>query len=530
MKSSLNNYTKRDTSIIKGFAILCIVFHNYFHWLAPSPGENEFNFSPANVGNLFRLLGQQPSEFVNILFSYFGHYGVQLFIMVSGFGLVHSMMNRPQTWGSFVLNRLKKLYPLLLTAIVCFFFGKLLMEGKGPSEWEWKEIGYKLLFIHTLIPTSGISLCGPWWFFGLIFQLYLLFPLLFRCMKKWGWKAFGVICAVSYGLIFLFREYLNLYHGAIIMQNAPGHLPEFCFGMMLAFNRDKRLHWLWLMLALAVFIGGNFTSMLYPFTFLALCVISVFAYHGLKQLRVRCRRSKPLNSHLSILNYFGGLSMVLFVVHGFLREPVLKWANTMTSAWGHLGLGILFFLLAWGVALAAKPLYLWLEGLSGKLKAESGKLSSLTFHLSSFFQGLLLLFFLYVGVYYVRQNVARHPTRLLTNQIEVKDGNIVPGDPYVSLARFPLEKNDLVIHLEGRFDIKKAVDIQPCLVADIQKELWKVVDLRQTPKGEWTHCEFSYDYLRPFTSCIVGKDLKIYFWNNNQQEAVFRNFTIFVTH
>ena len=227
MKSSLNNYTKRDTSIIKGFAILCIVFHNYFRWLAPSPGENEFSFSPLHVRTLFQQLGQQPGEFVNILFSYFGHYGVQLFIMISGFGLALSMMNRPRTWESFVLTRLKKLYPLLLTALVFFFFGKLLMEGKGLSEWELKEIGYKLLFIHTLIPNSGVSLCGPWWFFALIFQLYLLFPLLFHCMKKWGWKAFWVVCAVSYGLIFLFREYLDLYHGTIIMQNAPGHLPEF---------------------------------------------------------------------------------------------------------------------------------------------------------------------------------------------------------------------------------------------------------------------------------------------------------------
>ena len=57
-----------------------------------------------------------------------------------------------------------------------------------------------------------------------------------------------------------------------------------------------------------------------------------------------------------------------------------------------------------------------------------------------------------------------------------------------------------------------------------------MVELRQTQDGEWTHYEFTYDYLRPFTSRIAGKDLKVYFLNNNQKEMEFRNFTIFVNY
>ena len=38
------------------------------------------------------------------------------------------------------------------------------------------------------------------------------------------------------------------------------------------------------------------------------------------------------------------------------------------------------------------------------------------------------------------------------------------------------------------------------------------------------------DYLRPFTKRIEGEDLKVYFWNRDQKEMPFRNFTIFVTH
>lgn len=360
-----SNFSKRDTSIMKGFAIICIVFHNYFRWLYPSPGENEFNCSPGNVDRLFEMLGQQPGEFINLLFSYFGHYGVQLFIFVSGFGLATSMMRQPVGWGSFMLHRMKKLYPLLLTGIVFYTFGKIVMESKMLSSWEVKEIGLKLLLVHTLFPNSGMSVCGPWWFFGLVFQLYLLFPLLFRCMHRWGWKAFWVILLVSYLLIFLFREWIHLNHGEVLMQNAPGHLPEFCFGIMMAFSKDKRLHLGWLVLALVLFIWGNFAPGFYPFTFLSLCVITVFVVEGIKG-RKRKRTPSHLRSfHLiegqavpfSVLNYFGGLSMQIFVVHGFLRKPVFKVEGWTTGAWWHLCSAVIYFLIIWAVALAAKPFY-----------------------------------------------------------------------------------------------------------------------------------------------------------------------------
>ena len=278
---TFTGYTKRDTNIIKGFAILCIVFHNYFHWLWPSPGENEFDFSTTIIPDFFAMVGRQPGEFINLLFSCFGHYGVQLFILLSGYGLAMKWNGERKTEDP-PFSVFQKLYPLLLTGVVVCFLGCVLMNGRMFTSEEWWQIGYKLLFIHTLIPNAGLSVNGPWWFFGLIFQLYLLFPLLFHWIKKWRWKAFLVVLAVSYGLIFLFREALNLHHGTILMQNAPGHLSEFCLGIWLAFSKGKNIHWLWLVLALVLFVWGNFSPGFYPFTFLSLCVITVFATQSWK--------------------------------------------------------------------------------------------------------------------------------------------------------------------------------------------------------------------------------------------------------
>ena len=162
--------------------------------------------------------------------------------------------------------------------------------------------------------------------------------------------------------MFLFREALNLHHGTILMQNAPGHLPEFCLGIWLAFSKGKNIHWLWLVLALVLFVWGNFSPGFYPFTFLSLCVITVFATQSWKSKTEKWE--KVFRSPFSVLHYFGGISMLLFVVHGYFREPVLKLAETMNGSLWHLVSGLLYFFLVWGIALAAKPLYLWLLRLS----------------------------------------------------------------------------------------------------------------------------------------------------------------------
>lgn len=516
--------TKKDTSALKGFAILCIVFHNFFHWMAPSPGENEFVFYPECVHNFFRLLGEQPSEFINIIFSYLGHYGVQIFVLLSGYGLAVSMLRHEKDWTTFIVDRLKKLYPLLLTAIIVFILYVIVNEHRILRPNEWSVVWQELLFIHTLIPDSWLSLNGPWWFFALIFQLYLLFPLLFRFIRKHDWKAFATVCVISYTLIFLFRNVFNIYHGEIIMMNAPGHLPEFCLGILLAQHQNEKIHPAWLILSVAVFCLGNFYAVFYPFTFLAVSIIVLFAYQGAKKLPYK--KGWIANDMI----YFGDISMVLFAVHGLFRKAFLDLAPTFDGFWGHALIFVLFFITVWGVSLAAKHLYDGLVQMFGLIKIRESKASHIV---GIVLQTAFGLFFAYIISYYIGLNTNKFEKEFDDFESKPSEVVVTPNDEFGRLAMLDFEENISSLRIDGSFDLTSLDTLAelPVIVIDIKGLLWDrlvIPESFNTPEGK-TY-QFSYRYNRPFNQKIDDKTLKIYFWNTKKSSLEAKNIDISIKY
>src|SRR4051812_43734901 len=81
----LDQLDKKDTTILKALAIMAIVFHNFFH-VAVKVHENEFDFDPARF-SVFLQTVRHPSLSIQALFAFYGHYGVQIFIFLSAYGL-----------------------------------------------------------------------------------------------------------------------------------------------------------------------------------------------------------------------------------------------------------------------------------------------------------------------------------------------------------------------------------------------------------------------------------------------------------
>ena len=80
--------TRVECDALRGLAIIGIFLHNYCHWLRPVVKENEYQYYQRNVDKLYQVLQGAWNElfFFHIL-SFFGHYGVPVFLFLSAYGL-----------------------------------------------------------------------------------------------------------------------------------------------------------------------------------------------------------------------------------------------------------------------------------------------------------------------------------------------------------------------------------------------------------------------------------------------------------
>lgn len=343
----ISKIDQKDTDYLRGIAILVIMLHNFFHILQNAPGENEFSFSNQNVSNLLHNLASTPQDFVKQLFSFFGHYAVQLFVFLSGYGLSIKYGGATSIkYGNFIRNRLSKLFPVLFWAILFLFMYKVFVDAFIPSKQIdlsafAQDALIKLTLLANLIPGKALSISSPWWFFSLILQLYLLAPLLLRLKKS------NLIIAIAISwIIQLLILYLAPQHIDYLRLNFVGHLPEFCLGIYLARQNKLRIGPALTVSAIFIFMAGSFNASLWLVSFFVVPVLILKAYKAF---------APETNSKLSqLIRFFGYNSLYLFAVHGLCRAPFVALGNQ--SVWGSWAAAILYLLVVTTLTLVFKYL------------------------------------------------------------------------------------------------------------------------------------------------------------------------------
>ncbi|MFC1975640.1 acyltransferase family protein [Chloroflexota bacterium] len=201
-----------------------------------------------------------------------GDQGVNLFLIISGFGLTWGLLTRygksPFPLGPFYRRRAERVYPLWW-GVHLLFIASWILVGWGLSLTDPATY----LSMLGLRVTSGVLyyFSPAWWYIGLLLQLYLVYPLLWAGLRRHGPLWLLVIsCLIAFpiralGLLF-FEGYLDAWsRGAIFITR----LPEFVFGISLAAwlyyspkQTDRRLRApLTLFLATVGYIIGTFLSL-----------------------------------------------------------------------------------------------------------------------------------------------------------------------------------------------------------------------------------------------------------------------------
>ncbi|RAJ16338.1 acyltransferase family protein [Olleya aquimaris] len=318
--------TKTDTLLLKGLGILAIVFHNFMHRIPPVYLENEFYFDATIFSNYLSRFTTHPEHIFQYLFSYFGHYGVQLFIFLSGYGLMIAYKNKLNSFWQFISTRLIKLYPAFLLAVLCIVVLKHMVLNAPFNTDAALNIVYNITFTANWIPNAWYTLSGPFWFYSMIFQMYIIFYWLVKYCKITT-KMLWVVLLLSYVVIFTFGVYFEQLKLSVYL-NFIGNLPVFVLGMILAkikfdFNKISKLVWV---LALVIFILGQYNRYFWYVSQIAFVTLFLITYNILKPY---CNTKTLKNALL----FTGKLSMYLFVVNGFMRTPWLYLLKNNNSEW-----------------------------------------------------------------------------------------------------------------------------------------------------------------------------------------------------
>ncbi len=166
MRSGSFRLDLEDTQVLKGIAILVIVLHNYFHLLTPIRA-NEFSYDPARLTAFLRAM-HDPRLAVGAIFAYWGHYGVQIFMFLSAYGLATRYWDQPMGWGQFIWSRVKKIYPTFLLSVLLWalFIGATIsiLGPIGPLRKNAAALLLTFLGVENLVPGLSLPPVGPWWF------------------------------------------------------------------------------------------------------------------------------------------------------------------------------------------------------------------------------------------------------------------------------------------------------------------------------------------------------------------------------
>ena len=232
-----SGFDKRQSSIVKGTAILMMMWH---HCFLPSRFESfPISFFPLGVSLVLDI-------------SYLFKICVSLFVFVSGYGLYisfHEWHTANKNSSCWIWQRYVRTFSgywliVVLSWIICTLINnRPAIVYVRPSRVAGVVYALiDLLGLHNLFQTPSVN--GTWWYMSAAFVYIFLIPLLYCLLQQLG----NLCCFV---LLFLIPRIFIGYPGEIA---ALSFVPILCLGMICArihffekldkFIADNRCRWL----------------------------------------------------------------------------------------------------------------------------------------------------------------------------------------------------------------------------------------------------------------------------------------------
>lgn len=303
--------TRTECSAMRGLAIIGIFLHNYCHWLGFAVKENEYSFTMSKASNLMQALAQPDLNLPIHLLSFFGHYGVPVFLFLSAYGLFMKYEKRgalsPKQTNvmPFLKHHYVKLFKMMIVGFVAF----TMVDAITPGSHKYHVmdiLGQMFMFNNMMPDPDHVIWPGPYWFFGLMMQLYIVYRLLL-------WRKGDVYALLLIAVCWAMQAFCDPEGDTLnrVRYNFMGGVLPFCAGLLYARHGKQLTHGVRMTLMVisvvaVFFFSFNFQTWLWAPLFVCTATIGI-----VKLL------PKTVNEWIA---WVGTISAALFVLHPLTRK------------------------------------------------------------------------------------------------------------------------------------------------------------------------------------------------------------------
>ncbi len=307
---------------MRGVCIFSICLHNLLH-LRSEVSECEFLFYNVLVDNLLGQSSYSPWKVFEYFFSFWGWYGVTIFMFLSGYGLVMKYEVKGESLSplTYIIRNYVKLFLLIIIPLTFMYRGHM---------FNYLALTH-LTFTINLIDPHGI-IPGVFWYFGLTIQFYIIY-IFFYYKRSKIWVVLLSLLSMALVVFFVWKYSSYLYYSR---HNSIGWLMVFLFGVwyargghesnMMRMIHKHRLASIGLFGALWIFSSLNALLWVVSPIFFILALIAIIQ-KGKKQEELPkegTETSQNLFSRLghylgSATTYLGLISAGIFVWHPVFR-------------------------------------------------------------------------------------------------------------------------------------------------------------------------------------------------------------------
>ena len=333
--------TRAECTALRGLAIMGIFLHNFCHWLNPVVKENEYQFFAHNVNWLQQVTTGMNELYPAHLLSFFGHYGVSIFLFLSAFGLEQKYelasshtdnATPPIGFYRFTRYHFLKLFKMMIAGFVAF----IIVDAITAGSWRYTfmQIVGQLGMFNNLFPEPDRNIWpGPFWFFGLMFQLYIVYRLLIY-RRHWGWT-FGLmlVCTAAQLLMDPEGEVLNRYR-----YNFMGSMLPFGLGVLFArfgervilITKGGMTNLMCLVVTLFLIASASKNFVTWTIVPAFVCMAAIYFVRTIETIPSQ----KVSALVFGAFEWVGSISAALFVVHPILRKifiPISRQGDIYTG-------------------------------------------------------------------------------------------------------------------------------------------------------------------------------------------------------